>query len=551
MMVQDFPQKSTRRASRLSTRSKVAIWVASAAASVVGLHGFVPSMVLQQQNQDNVFTLPSTTASWCFAQSNDDDRDYLAELNEPILVVTAASKSYEKYFEAWSSLDMLSANAPYLKDVLIFGTPAFENALVWAGEDEQQAVFDSLLAEDGNNVNVAYRQLFGLPYGMRDISDDMDAEGFAVYINNERLDDPDFAYFEAVNQLWLALLAESYRRASDDNASGSVDSLMTAIRIGRQMCDRGYYPEARRGMQMIEDTLMVTREIMWRYRTAFSAEDYKAIADSLESLYMAKIKPPRAHELAGQQIVNLIFNLENWRPDQQVFSQTMARFESRDNPLNMFSATAKWRDLMAQHATYNETVAELEMCAGDIRLRWRFAFNDPQFFRDPRVKQLAPTKYAIPRAVYTEIDQLREQRLAIRLRQHGIMVAAGVAARQTKEGGELIPGQPATGAPLSFGQVQPQYVELEEFLADPMSTGGDKLHYYIVTNREAERTRTTVLKRFNIRTPYGSVELVEGWPVLYSIGYDESDDHGAIFGIGKRDKGDFIFWPPVEIMAKE
>jgi len=55
---------------------------------------------------------------------------------------------------------------------------------------------------------------------------------------------------------------------------------------------------------------------------------------------------------------------------------------------------------------------------------------------------------------------------------------------------------------------------------------------------------------FDVETAYGTVRLVEEWPLLYSVGFDEIDNQGKKHTDRKSEDGDFIFWPPVEIMAK-
>ena len=133
--------------------------------------------------------------------------------------------------------------------------------------------------------------------------------------------------------------------------------------------------------------------------------------------------------------------------------------------------------------------------------------------------------------------------------QHGIICAAGVAAYQKNEGGKLVPGERAEFAPIALKQIQPAFILSEEMLQDPQDAERGRYHYLVVTNRE--KIRTNILKDFTINTQYGSVRLIEGWPILYSIGWDGDDDEAKTHTDSRDGDGDFIYWPVVEVMARE
>ena len=500
-------------------------------AVILALSGFLPGLAEQR----------------CHARGF-GERDYLAELNAPILEITPKNKSYETYFNAWVKLDLGDSRAPISRDALQFGSTTLADAVAWVSEPSQRAALDLLLDSDGANPNVTFRRVLGLPYGTRDIPTDMDSNGFAVYINGDLISETDFAYLPLYGQIELTLMANAQYEVSRGNTSAAVNSLIACLRMGRQLCDRAYRTEMEMGMTHVIETMLEIRTFLWNYRDTLAVDDMKKIAEELELLGLGGIKPPRAHELVGEQITEKIFG-KDLRPDREVFAQMMARFESREHPLDRFSATAKWRDLMTQHATYNETVAELEAVAGDIRLRWRFAFNDPSFDRLPEIRKISPLKYAIPRAVFKGIEDIFPLRHVMISHQHGIICAAGVAAYQKNEGGKLVPGERAEFAPIALKQIQPAFILSEEMLQDPQDAERGRYHYLVVTNRE--KIRTNILKDFTINTQYGSVRLIEGWPILYSIGWDGDDDEAKTHTDSRDGDGDFIYWPVVEVMARE
>src|SRR5690606_7380543 len=119
---------------------------------------------------------------------------------------------------------------------------------------------------------------------------------------------------------------------------------------------------------------------------------------------------------------------------------------------------------------------------------------------------------------------------------------AGVAAFQEREGWR------ERSAPRSLSQVQPAYVPSERTLVDPFTLTSERFRYGVITNND--RTRPTF--SYTVRTPGGSVEIPEHWPLLYSIGPDGVDDNGAMHtGDFIDGVGDVILWPNVELMATE
>ncbi len=477
-----------------------------------------------------------------------DDHDYLSELNAPILKITPKNKSYESYFEAWMKMKVNDPRAPKSMDDLQFGSESLKQAIAWVAEPSQQEALDILLTKDGDKPNVTFRKVFGLPYGTRDIPTDMESKHFAVFVEDDILSNAEFDYFPFYQKLSCALWANAHYQAGAGNMSRAVDSAIAVMRMGRQLCDRAYTSEIKTGMRLVITGMMNIRSFMWNYRDTLTPNDYKKFAEEIELLDLDIIKPPSANRLIGDQLVSRIFG-KDLRPDREVFSKIMAQFESRHHPLLRFSATAKWRDLLTQHATYNETLHETEVIDGDIRLHWRFAYNDPELTAPLEIQTISPVRFAIPRAIFRGIEELFPLRHDMVVKQHGIASAAGVAGYQKRDGGKLVIGKQATGAPISLKQVQPSFVLSEDMLSDPQDTDGEKLQYFVVTNREAIRTNT--LKRFTIRTGAGPAILVEGWPVLYSIGWDGVDDEAKHHVTKQGEDGDFIFWPPVEIIARE
>jgi hypothetical protein len=493
------------------------------------------------------------------------DVDYIAELNAPILRMTAKAKSYEAYFQAWSELDLLNADVPTDLRDLRYGSSSLSAAMQWAGDAPQQEAINILLQRDGTNDNVTQREVFGLPYGLKDIPMDMEVDDFSVFINGDRLYEADFVYGPAIDNLILLLVAEAHRRADSGDGKGAIESLLAASRISRQLCDRAFFPEMQAGMLGLIECLMQFREFMWHYYETLTVEDFTFIAEKLEWLELDQLKPPRGHEIAGKQIVDLVFSKEDLTADREAFAKTLAHFETRNAPLNRFSATAKWKDLMEQHETVKLTRAELEAVAGDIRLRWRFSFSDPSFTRSPYIDSLDPVKYAIPRAVFRRMEELRPLRHDLIVRQRGVITAAGVAAYQKREGASMVMGERSSNAPLSLAEVMPAFVMSEEMIQDPNNPTFDpqdpdsqNLHYLVIANLRERGRETESMNTFSIQTKYGRVTLVEGWPLLYSIGWDKTDDQGAIHTIerpalGSNDtpNGDFVFWPPLEVIARD
>ncbi|MFG0329436.1 MAG: hypothetical protein ACF8PN_05990 [Phycisphaerales bacterium] len=502
------------------------------------------SLTARRRRPNGLLTL--LTAAACVLlltgpESRGQNRDYLAALNGPMERVSASNKSYERLFEARMLMDITGAPAG-VKDLFI-GTPTFSMAVDWISQPDQQDAIETLLAPDDRRHNVAYREIFGLPYGEDKVTDDMLLEDWVVYVDPAKLRATDFAYMNGFQALTLGLIAEGHRALEvDGDGERAVEAYATAMFLARQLADRQYVQEAAQGYVMLYHGLQIIREAMWHYREALTIDNYRYLADELDLMGMDRIQLPIATLYVGEQLVNEVFGADN-RPAADSFPLVMAKFEAGDDPFDRFAASAKWNELRSRHAPRLDTDRMIQNVDGDYRRRWRLRRYDPALTIDPLFDQIDPIEYAIVKELYDLIDMLFSGRFAVETELHATIASAGIAAFQKRDG----------VAPLSLDQVQPTFVRTRESIVDTFDVNYDILRYVVVRRRNPN----AVGQGFTVQTRMGRIDLPENSPLLYSIAWDGDDDYGGEHAYVDnpfiRDAdlpGDLVFWPPVDLLAR-
>ncbi len=492
-----------------------------------------------------VFTVVASIATGFLTPTSvAQNKDYIGQLNAPIIELEHKHRSADAYFEAYLSIDGMDPRAPLSVDGLVYGTKTLEIAMEWAGEPEQQAALDRILQKDGKLPNVTFRRAFGLPYGTDAISMDMDDYGFACYVEAGRLGDIEFAYLPMYEELWRLLIAESHRRAQDGDVAGGSEALVASMRMSRQLCARAYYLEVNTGMELLLASLAQLRAYMWYYRDTLTVDDYVNIAREVDYIDLKRIALPRVSLLIADQLVETVF-ADDLRPDPEIFASHMIDYETRTkSPLSRFGAAVKWRRVSELHATREETRLMIEHVDGDASLRWRLPLHDSGYSKDWAWNDLDATRFALVKTAFKGIDEVFPLKYDLTLWQHACAAAAGVAAYQKRENEVLVMGKIAKYAPQKLAQIYPAYVRSKDLLVDPLDSSGEMLSYAVVTNRDIRN----VTRIYKVKTLRGEVVLPEGWPLVYSVGFDEDDDFGGRHSISRDEDGDFIMWPPIELM---
>jgi len=490
-------------------------------------------------------TIASCIASGCLTPAAEaQNRDFIGQLNAPILELEQKHLSADAYFEAYLSIDSMDPRAPLSIDGLVFGTETLRIAMEWAGEPEQQEAVLRLLQKDGRLPNVTFRRAFGLPYGIDGISMDMDDYGFACYVEADRLGDIEFAYLPMYEELWRLLIAESHRRAQDGDVAGGSEALVASMRMSRQLCARAYYHEVTTGMELLLASLGQLRAYMWYYRDLLTVDDYMNIAREVDYIDLKRIALPRVSLLIADQLVETVF-ADDLRPDPDIFASHMIDHETRNrSPLSRFGATVKWRHVSELHATQEETRLMIEHVDGDASLRWRLPLHDSGYSKDWAWNDLDATRFALVKTAFKGLDKVFPLKYDLTLWQHACAAAAGVAAYQKRENEVLVMDQIARYAPQKLAQIYPAYVRSRDLLVDPLDSSGEMLSYAVITNRDIRN----VTRIYKVKTLKGEIVLPEGWPLVYSVGFDEDDDLGGRHSISRDEDGDFIMWPPIELM---
>ncbi|GEM_PF-3947883 len=498
-----------------------------------------------------VVTLLGVAAPRAAMAQNGDQRRYLDKLNAPILAVSEDERAYKIYFEAHELIDVADDRMAAATTSLDPHSPTFQDAIGWVSEPDQQEAVELILTKNKRGSNATQRKIFGLPYGTYNVDDDLIISDFVVYMHNDLLFDREEAYLPRYRELMALLRAEAFHRAENGDATGACEAILGVTRMARQLCDRRFYDEKHLGMNLLLNSFIEIRDFMWYYRDSLSIDDFKLISLELERLGLERIELPTGEELIGQQLIEQIYGPDN-RVDKQKFPEVMATFDSLGSPLRRFQAEAFWLQVADKHASRKEVDVALDNAVGNWKLRWRLPLHS-SLTPDSEFEQLDDLEYAAVKRPIRDLQKLFDLRIPLVTQLNGTATAAGIHAYIVREKGKLVPGTPMHEAevPARLAQVQPSFVNYESTLVDMYDSTDTKLHYAVVRNTDPRFSH----EGYPIDTPDGRILLAEFWPLLYSVGPDQSEDLGKALvhepNPVSGDKCDIIFFPNVDVMARE
>ncbi len=475
-------------------------------------------------------------------------RDFLGELNRPILAISRDNQSYTIYYEALTHLDLTDPRLPAPDIHLAPGQAGYDDAIAFAADPGSQTAVEILLGRSSaTGRNATEREVFGLPYGLEAVPEEMVIDDFCVYVEEGKLWRTEFAYLPYYRDLMTLLYAEANRRVEEGDTAGGVEAMIGMMRMARQLCDRNYAEEKREGLERLADAGLRLREFMWHHRDALTDTDYRTIAMDLDRFYVDRILLPNTPLLIGEQLIEEVFETD-LTPTPDVFASSLARFESVRQPLKRFEAAAKWQTLVGRHASKAETVRELSNVVGDLESFWKLPIGSAIVAATTRkYDQMDKVRYALVDAAVRDLPDLWQYRSRAHLNVDGTATAAGIAGYMRKGGAVLEPGEVTRAAPQSYSQIQPTHVPSERQLTDPYNPNRNKFQYYVVTNRERLSQATTT---FSVMTDSGPVTLWEGWPILYSVGPDNIDDQGVTHSNLGGQGTDYYLWPPLHLIGR-
>jgi len=493
-----------------------------------------------------------TTAAPPAALAQDaSQRKYIDRLNDPILAVSDDERAYQIYFQAHELLDVSDRRLAGASMRLDPYAATFKETIEWAGEPDQQEAVELILKKNKRGSNATQRKIFGLPYGTYNLADDLLVSDFAVYLRQDMLFDRDEAYLPSYQELMALLRAEACRRAENADTTGACDALLGMVRMARQLCDRRFYDEKQLGMTLLLNSFVEVRDFMWFYRDKLSIDDFKLIALELERLGLERIDLPTGEELVGEQLIEQIYLPDN-KVDPQRFPQVMATFDSLDSPLKRFQSEAYWLQVADKHRSRREAEVALKNAVANWKLRWRLPLHS-SLAPDSEFEQLDDLEYAAVKRPIRDLQRLFALRIPLVTQLNGTVTAAGIHAYIVREHGKLIPGQPMneSDVPAKLAQIQPAFVNYETTLLDVYRSLDEKLHYAVIRNTDPRFAHDG----YRVKTSDGDVRLAEFWPLLYSIGPDQSDDLGKEMTHNPlpvdSDKCDIVFFPNIDFIARE
>src|SRR6185295_7313100 len=118
-----------------------------------------------------------------------------------------------------------------------------------------------------------------------------------------------------------------------------------------------------------------------------------------------KIRFPRADQVAGEQVIAKVFTPRNG-VNEAVFGSTMARLAATQRPLRLFAEAARWNEVAAKHANWQDTSDQLRKIGGDLEMRWPLEAIDPRLRATTDYEKMSKTRFAVLAAIYPDMSVL-------------------------------------------------------------------------------------------------------------------------------------------------
>jgi hypothetical protein len=489
--------------------------------------------------------------------------DFVGQANELYAGIARADRSDLVLLPVLAKIEPAPgvADTPRQAMLLPAGASGWDACVTWVQAAPQRAILDALhtVTED---KDTRHGMAFGQPYGQ--------AAGFEALSSGLYTDlgDPPllagakYLYLPYLDKLAALVHVEATRLASDGQQVDAVYLLLDWLFFCRQMANRELFDEANWGYLAMIDALERIRDVIYvdsrQPHPTMTGSDLKGLLEWGEQNHSAldidRLNFPAAEVISFDQILGVTYKSGDG-PNEDTFASTMARLSSKDRPLQLFSATAQWRDAMASQAGYFDMRDEGEGCIADwADHRWRRDWNDP-FLKEPsQFEKLDPTRFSMLGALYVrqgeggaiDFGNLQHERQRVLTEVIGTRTAIALRAYTVIN----------RRFPPVISSLAPEYLpSIEADPYNPNRSRGAKppLEYFVPWTinyvRPDERTVEQPPHRINIILGNGvnfSRFIGKDQFVLYSVGPNGGDDKARdVQNTSELNPGDYLLWPPV------
>lgn len=413
---------------------------------------------------------------------------------------------------------------------------------IWPGMANWPAVSEWAASESTLGAAIeeaAKRPSFGLKYGRESMEQaDLDR---GLYIDlgdpDQRLVLPTFPYLSTVRRMALWTVAETWRLAESGQAEAGLTLLLDELLVLRRLADREFMEEKESAITMINEGLVVFRDVMYRHLDDLSPAYLKHLAytevASLRPGRVSLFMPENDRKLCEALLSNA-FDASVGTPDAEEFSAVFTEVQTVDRPLQRFGARNRWEYLRKQHDSLETAKERLRLIFDDWWCRWRSddmtQMGSLILDRQSQFELLNVGRFAAIDVVIHDMQKLFDARDRFLVEVNATATAAGLAAYKRDRG--VYPKQMR----IAFGITIDKRFAVDEYALISEGYRPWFVYRYISERREVDIGNKRVW-------------LEPGTGLLYSMGRDGLDGQGRLH-VDEQGRGDLLIWPPPEELLR-
>lgn len=481
--------------------------------------------------------------------------DFVDQVNAPFKQIAKDKRSDLIVLPVLAKMQPAPAMLKSQAHTALLGTegPGWEERVAWATAPTQKAALDVLVKTTGE-LDHRKAMVFAQPYGVEGVDLDMVSAGLYTELGETpTLAGATFGYMKALEQWGILIHTEASRLAKEGDPNAAMELLVEWALFTRQFADRAFLVEKTWGVESMSLALERIRDIAYQdYRASAHKVDADRVSKALKRippggiLALDRLTLPDGDFIARRQLLNRVLK-KGGGVDPVSFGPTMAKINSVDRPLRVFSASAYWNSVGAAHSPYSDTDRNLTGMWEDWKKRWALSPFDQvqQTKSDYVLKVKGRPNFAVLNFSMDSMDQLFNLRERARVEIAGTRMSLAVYAYQ------LLQKAP----PPALNSTRPLIVPQLDL--DPYNSRKHDLGYLLI-GRDNPKEADGSPKAYPIRVyppePYPNfqVNVQPGEFVLYSVGPNNLSEGIQNATQGRLGvSGDFLLWPPAIALYRQ
>jgi hypothetical protein len=436
--------------------------------------------------------------------------------------------------------------------------PEFSTAAEWAQKETSKAVLEGIakvvVEEDFRKAFV-----FAQPYGVEAVADDLSVVEAGLYTElgaDVMLAEADIKYMDELENMGILVHVEATRLLNEGKGAEALKTMRNWMFFTRQFADRPFYAEKRWALDSMELAAHRMRDLVYcdmrRSQPSLTPDQLADINKPMGPrgyLSFDRLELPVADSIAAEQLAARVIENKG-KPIEGVFGPTIAKIETRERPLRLFSAAAKWDSIAKLHAGWWDTNDMIRGVRQDWERRWKLESFDPALTSttDYQKHVAKGPKFALLRVTMSKIEELFPMRADIECELGGTRSSIGAYAFFLKNK-QFAPALSAVRRDYLPGQLSDK---------DPYTRNGFIL--FFVPMRDTPQVIRQDPKPYSIRIfpsgafgfPDFALDLRDDVFVVYSVGRDGNDQRAKDIIQGRKGvPGDYLLFPPLLSLGRQ